>query len=779
MASPLGEITTDPYNGMGHWNITPTEGNPTKVSSGQPNNGLSQSPQDAAIQIPASGFDSSTSGRRSNALAQIPRVVPNSGDLSHPMYDTLLPYCVCFTSSGSGLTQNSGYERTMQIASVESLNEALKEHPFALSLPLTQDELLGDMSPSVEANSIFSGPEINYRDGQGRLRKEPTGFYDPNTNSVHMTPNMYGYDLGALPREDDCNPHVRGPVFDRWIDDVRIQKDSLFSKTPSDHQRLIEGRISALKILQEWTFDGVLQASELLVARRGQQGKTNLLFNVGVRGPSQLRNGWDMESQDYPQLLGSNHKRFNFKLHQFDPTPCLRDDFYVCLCIVFDENKTLKPFRDGVPGKVVRAYRFQYQCWSGRRIRNAYGLQKGLYSRTGQLLVPTGPANQYVNDNTTGESDMDKSDIRLVHTIVGAWRVGSVLDTKSATSNSQYGKLSADQSPQVLLSVDGRWISMAEIAARLGILSTSENLWGRDIEQWSERPRSTLLVRRALYSTKSRIGTLFIRLATISAQDGTLSTQGKESFTNAIANLIILLDQYAVSVDDERSIRLTVRAIIDAFNAPSTPLKLRCIVAGILLQCGTDTPMHVLIGYIYGQEESRDIVQVPRNITGYMWRNQLPSGGIVSVGMLEKVVEEGALECVDGDCTLKHLELQGKIATYLNTRGYYPSATMPRGLNRGTDIGAEGGQDLQNEQGASMNPTFGAEDEQDLQNEQGASMDPTFGAEDEQDLQNEQGASMDPTFGAEDEQGTLEVPIDPAPPVLERRRARRRSRDTR
>ena len=367
MTSPLASTVYDPYNGFAHRNMQTVDGNPTGVPRNMPTHpGAKQSAGDKRIKLPA-GIDSSTTGRRTNALAQYARVVAMEGNIFREVYDELMPYSTVFAARDHK-TNGHGIDVMSQITSLAWINEQLRLAPVPIVCLRSADVDL-------------SGVDVHPSDGRV--------------------------------------VRVCSPAWGRWVDALEL---------PSQTYTVDQAKkaLVAARILDAWFLDGVLQSSELTAARNGETGSSNLIFNVGVRGPSQLRNGSDG---------GVLHA---YQLHEFDPEVRVRDDLLICLHLLYERK-----------GETAT---FEYKRWSSRRLWKA-----GRSSRSRADMTPAGVA-----------ADAKNPDRRSMRSIVGAWRVGSVVDSKAAVAPNQYGA-PTKRSIQVVASIDGRWMGLYEMRERYGL----------------------------------------------------------------------------------------------------------------------------------------------------------------------------------------------------------------------------------------------------------------------------------------------------------------------
>ena len=192
---------------------------------------------------------------------------------------------------------------------------------------------------------------------------------------------------------------------------------------------------NAVDALDEWRFDGALIISEIQEQQRGELGSNHMLFNVGIRGPYLIRNGsTNCTMRGYSSEAATT---------VFDLSPAVRDDLFVCLHFVQVDATNSK---------------FEYRLWSSRRFWRA----------TDQIRDPGKSkkrGREWPDVPSTPEIAGMASDQETIKTIMGAWRVGSIVDAKASVTPNEYGGPN-ERSVQLEVSVDGRWLGLTELIDR-------------------------------------------------------------------------------------------------------------------------------------------------------------------------------------------------------------------------------------------------------------------------------------------------------------------------
>lgn len=408
MRDPRDGLSFDPFNGLGSSVYRPSS-TPTSISTAPVAfQGTTHAAPNSNLAMPTS-IEASDPGRRTNVLVQYPRVVSSEGDARSQVYDDMQPYSVSFVGKNQVGQVGHAYERISRISGLQWINEQLSKARVPVDYLYLMD---------INGQDWFRGEN-------GMLK-------------AHA---------------------VQAPVWDRWI------------KALGDKEKLEEGGLdlddaprarATADLLNEWRFDGVLQDSDLENARQGRIGTNNLLFNVGIRGPSMVRNGT------------SRGVQLGYEDHEFDGEVRVRDTLFVCLHLTTDSYTKTDP-STGEPTTIIDATTgkpktevlgtFEYRLWSSRRLWRAGALHPNvLAGLTKQRLA----------------NEKDNPDFEKMGSIIGAWRVGSVMDSKAALAEARNGDPHT-RSIQLFVSIDGRWIGLVELRDRFGTGNdTSKMLLGLD-----------------------------------------------------------------------------------------------------------------------------------------------------------------------------------------------------------------------------------------------------------------------------------------------------------
>ena len=187
----------------------------------------------------------------------------------------------------------------------------------------------------------------------------------------------------------------------------------------------------ALEVLEAWRLDGVLLTSEL-TEHRNVATETNMpiMFNVGVKGRALVRNG--NESEHLYAVQGETLLRPYSSKHQFDEKVRCGHGLYVGVHLEYVSG-------DLNASPSTAKYVYQLKLWSSRTL--------GLYS------------SQW---DTSSKYAMAQT--RSLMTLVGAWRVGTVVDSRASVNRTI--PLSQAESIQVEAYIDCKWMDLTTLKQR-------------------------------------------------------------------------------------------------------------------------------------------------------------------------------------------------------------------------------------------------------------------------------------------------------------------------
>ena len=466
-ATPMDGTSNDPYGGFAHWNVR-SAATPTAISKRAPAfGGSKQSKGDAKITAPLD-IDPSTTGKRSNALAQYSRVVAASGDMRNRIYDDLTLHSILFASREIVDAPGNAYDRLSKVLGVRGINAELAKHTF------TADDL---MEAGIDLSGRLVDREPLRHDAMGR----------PIAHAVRAP--TWGDQIEE--RDDAHRDEIRDAIRKRQekilraraeIRDVRDDGDEGGAKRReaqlaaeleplAAHELRLRQEVTiavglrgALHVLDEWRFDGVVQMSELKEAREGGLGTSHMLFNIGIRGPSLLRNG-SANGVRYGYDVGAafpwSHPTREEEAAVFDAEIKPRHDLLICLHLV-----PVLP----IPQQGQPRLRFVYRYTSTRRMWKAASLARAR-NVASDAKFPDDPYSRWMA-RLAIEEDLEQAvnggpDLAAMRSVVGAWRVGSVIDAKASVAPNEYGG-PTERSVQVQASIDGSWVGLYELRERYG-----------------------------------------------------------------------------------------------------------------------------------------------------------------------------------------------------------------------------------------------------------------------------------------------------------------------
>ena len=579
-ATPMEGTSNDPYGGFAHWNLRPSA-TPTDISTLPPTFGNSKKSEgDAKLSAPLD-IDSSTTGKRSNALAQYSRVVADSGDMRNRMYDDLSLHSIVFASRQLVDAPGKGYNRLSKILGIRGINIELAKHTFTAKNLSDADIDLSGRLFDVD-NPLF--------DVMGRrilhAVRAPTWGYQVESIDELTRRERLDQHKDLKERETTLQDRIlelRNEGAKDEDDDVKNAERALFLnreqlRDNSERDPVAVGLRGALRVLDEWSFDGVVQMSELKDAREGALGTSHMLFNIGIRGPSLLRNG-SSNGARYGYDVGAafpwSHPTREEEAAVFDAEIKPRHDLLICLHLV-----PVMP----VPKEGARL-RFVYRYTSTRRMWKAAEIaRKASFAAD---VANTNDVNARWAARGVAEKKIEATsavgpDLVSMRSVVGAWRVGSVIDAKASVAPNEYGGPN-ERSVQVQASVDGSWVGLHELRERYGTTHDSgvpsgyDTFTNRDVEDMPEGYDAVDQLRMVLGSDwvwmQGLVEAMDGREATLNAANQIIANveKGRSDAQKSVNDKLreyTVIDKAKPADEEKRSIRESaIERIIEADQA--------------------------------------------------------------------------------------------------------------------------------------------------------------------------------------------------------------------
>ena len=458
MANPLAATGFDPYGGFEHRKMRPAS-TPTNIGKRAPDfEGTKQNaPADKRIAVPGD-FDSSRPGRRTDTLIQYSRVATAPANVYGPLYDELQPFSCVFVSSADVDCCGTGYDRISRIAGINAINADLEKRSFPVEALALLDLSGADPGGTTRAaGTTWAAQRKRIERQQEVLRAdEALGLSWPLMSEQQQSEfaSLEG-ELRAY-RKQRREGTGGAPLAER-ISDVQARIDAFVraARVFASSGQLL----AALDIVDRWRFDGVVQTSDLREERAGNAGSNHMLYNIGVRGPSLLRNG-----STNGVLYGYGESMYPWSQavpaeasHVFDSAALPRYDFLITLHVELVPRER----EDESEGDCERRARFVYRYASTR-------IMQKVATAVAQLWQQGDPLQESMVGQEQSKLTADEMVVLgAMRSACGAWRVGSVIDGKASVAPNEYGA-PTERSTQVKLSVDGRWVGLWEMAERYG-----------------------------------------------------------------------------------------------------------------------------------------------------------------------------------------------------------------------------------------------------------------------------------------------------------------------
>ena len=361
------------------------------------------------------------------------------------MYMELTPHTVVFAGSGPATNRWQQQNTPTDVRGVRWVNEqlaALRVRP--------EDAMQLDM------NFRDANPGDVHHGGRANLKGETTSPTNPT----------YGRDISQGPGQSNRRPGGAA----RSIGDALTDIDDRAERADASYERRYDQLVT---VLTQWRLDGVLINSDAEYLEDGTQGTNDLLVNVAVAGNAQVRNvNSTVFSGGSMGVAGGVAPAVRSLSQDFDPLPEVGDEFYVAL--------HLTP--RGISGGKATGMVFEYRLWSTRRWNKLAARFASRAGRKGDRLraqrasaledVPPGPhePGRAARRATMRADELLES--QLFATIVGAWRVGTIIDSRAAvegTADPYYALAGRGRRCAAVRAVIGiRWEGLVALRQRHG-----------------------------------------------------------------------------------------------------------------------------------------------------------------------------------------------------------------------------------------------------------------------------------------------------------------------
>ena len=415
------------------------------------------------------------------------------------------------TPEASAASKMSNY--TIQYPRLVSADTYMRDNEFDDVQPhsvvftsYNPNDLPHHITPTSQENSQICGLRWLNR----KLRE-----HDFSANDALMMQYVQTYTDVA----DNLPKDYLDPPWQRLLDKfVGNRYDGLYDLEANSQMK------EALKLLSTWRLDGVLLTSELNERRMGpSETNISLMFNVAVKGRALVRNGNDTTgmhvSHDGVSIV-PRMQQYGFESHQheFDEKVRCGHKLYVGVHI------------EAVPNATDR-YIFQLRLWSSRKIQ------------------------QYSMWN--GTSDESQKQSKALMRMVGAWCVGTVVDSR-ASLNSKV-RLDRGESFQVEAYVDCKWMPLPQLKARNSL---------RDDVPVGVRTNSTLTVKN-----ESIVGMLSLHEFILNGKGCITSTsirkQSLQLVKRCVNLLYLVLNENSDFYDENKRNSASIGTSVGSYDALS------------------------------------------------------------------------------------------------------------------------------------------------------------------------------------------------------------------
>ena len=427
-----------------------------------------------AVAVP--NIRSARPGRRTNATIQVARTMQTLVSNNDPTYNELVAQSVVFVCKKTEMARPSrANAQVVHMRGVGWMNMQLARHPV-------------DRNDALGLNFIFRTPVVTELKDYTNDSLLPNRLKEDQSNPTGMSMRAY------TPLDSDPSfdlSFIRDELLNQTFGDIEGNPISLEQSRYVDLEHTPRvgnpAKYDALaRLLYEWRVDGVVINDQVKEIKNGSIVDSHTTFNVAVRGPCNVRNanvssynaGQSAIAGDAPSIT----KVMKDVPQEFDPHPQCGDAYLLCLHLV----------PDSAPDKM----RFEYRYWSARRLEE---IAKRFLTRSGASRDPLGPFPVYPHgmNPIPGEVAQDdgkrfnRSALSALHileeqlfaTIVGAWRIGRVIDTHAAVDQDEQRVpfLIGGQQVRVAVSrvnVDVKWMGLLDMRQVYGTNAMEPTLYG-------------------------------------------------------------------------------------------------------------------------------------------------------------------------------------------------------------------------------------------------------------------------------------------------------------
>lgn len=295
----------------------------------------------------------------------------------------------------------------------------------------------------------------------------------------------------------------------------RILQRDLATRDPSAPDSIqLYGEEVVSKIghfLDSWNVCGVVIDGEAnLAVDEDRLEGSRCQINVAVEGLAQVRSRTSYFVSATPERVVQEERVEGIqKLAQdFGEKLVAGDEIFVALHLLpVRKNNQLR-------------FKYMYQCWSSRQLIDAAYQTVAAFKNSDADGTPSGVLNDTIRDSLQHadlpseppQATKSKEPERmLISTIVGAWRIGSVIDTKAAVQKRDGGQADPFKRHAIQVAVDTKWMGLYELQTKYGWKSMLPGD-GVDFDRYFSDPWGLLFLKRffASYSVGSFFSSLMM-----------------------------------------------------------------------------------------------------------------------------------------------------------------------------------------------------------------------------------------------------------------------------
>ena len=436
-------VRSDPFGGYSKLPYRPNNGVPTNIRrTPYTHPGAAEGEPGAMPALPVT--QTARPGKQSNDTVQYARVMPQTGSIYNRLYDEMTKTSIVFCHK-DGITNYAGNSHRLSVLrGIGWLNDEMRKSDMGID----------PVDVATHLQFVFQTRPVS---GSSAPRSDAQAYTDKN-----YTNNMAGRDA-SIGLNTICDMLTDVNKFNQ------LRSDPTNLESPPKYAAITD-------FLRCWRLDGVVLTEDIDALKEDRLGSNHLLFNIVVGGMTNVRNVNVSRHNVGTNGVAGGVARVESTLkarslpQEFDPEPLCGDEFYVAL--------HLNP----IQGPAGVKFHFEWRLWSAQRwntIADRVMIRSGVLTtrpppggdEDGSGGALAGPSSKNVVTRASMAADKLLEE-QLFTTIVGGYRLGTVVDTHAAVMARQDG-LGGFGTPHqrcaaVRMSINIQWHGLLELRQRHG-----------------------------------------------------------------------------------------------------------------------------------------------------------------------------------------------------------------------------------------------------------------------------------------------------------------------